>query len=56
MLGFEATLLIVGTGQIAAPSRHGYTTESTAGTRLILVNGTSVPIVVVCKLVYGGQP
>ena len=53
MLGFDTTLLIVGKGQIAAPSRHGYTTELI---RLILVNGTSVPIVVVCKLVYGGQP
>jgi hypothetical protein len=56
MLGLKGDLVIVGAGQIAAPSRHGYTTASTAGTRLILVSGTSVPIVVVCKLVSGGEP
>jgi hypothetical protein len=51
MLGLEGDLAIVGAGQIAAPSRHGYTTASN-----ILVNGTSVPIAVVCKLVSGGEP
>jgi hypothetical protein len=56
MLGLEGDLAIVRAGQIAAPSRHGYTTASTDGTRHILVNGTSVPIVVVCKLVSGGEP
>ena len=40
MLGFDTTLLIVGKGQIAAPSRHGYTTELIP---LILSTGQAFP-------------
>jgi hypothetical protein len=43
--------LIVSASQIAAPLRHGYATESTVSTRLVLVNGTRVPMVIACKVV-----
>ena len=56
VLSLEGTLLIVGAGQIAAPSRHGHPAESTISTRLILVNRTSVPMVIACKLVCLCQP
>jgi hypothetical protein len=40
--------VIVGTGQIAAQSWHGYATQSTICTRRILINGTTVRRVILC--------
>ena len=52
MVGLERAILVEGAGQIAAPSWHGYATELTICTRLILVNGTAIPSVILC----GGKP
>jgi hypothetical protein len=46
MLCLEVSLLIVDARQMAAPLRHGYPTETITGTRLILVYGTRVPMVI----------
>jgi hypothetical protein len=56
ILGLERSLLIVGVRQMAAPSLYGYSAESAISTQLILLNGTSVPMVIVCKHVCFCQP
>ena len=56
MLGLEGTLVIVDIRLMAASLRHGYATKSTVATPYLLLNGTGVPIVIVCKLVWCDQP
>jgi hypothetical protein len=41
---------------MAAPLRHVYATETIGDPRLILVNGTRGPMVIVRKLVCHGEP
>jgi hypothetical protein len=51
MLGVEGTPVIVDARQMAARLPNGYATESTVGTRLILVSENREPMVIACELV-----